>query len=547
MSTKTLRKRIALVAVAGLGFGLLSATTASAADITAAEIEITNTVGGTTLASVGVCSVDATAHTYASPVSTGTVVAAGAVLIVKQITTTGTGTLVLTGPAVWYTVNGASVNSTGTELSSITSTGTNTLKTTGVGAVTLSLKGVAGNTLRTIGITVVAACSSATTPVAANTLINLTDTDSQEATGIDDVLAFASTDYDSTVMVSIKVLNGYKGELSAGLLTATATNGALIAFNGVGAVSTAFVGPTIAGTVAAETLWVKQDTTTNPGKALTTTITFAFNGVTVGTKTVTITGVAASLTVSDVVGGITGASPAVDGSFEFITKDNAGNSVESAAAATINWTTAGLLAGDVITNVVGTANYVSAFTTKGVGKFVCAAAGTKSSGSVDVAVGFLDSALNLVKSNTFKATCGGAADTFSVALDKASYSTGEIATLTITAKDALGFAVGDGTTVGAAIAADLGGLTILGSAAASTDEFSGGVKTYKFRVEQYVGSFVGQALITATTDTSVKTLQYKIVSSDTGIGLNDVLKAIVSLIASINKQIAALQKALLKK
>jgi hypothetical protein len=42
-------------------------------------------------------------------------------------------------------------------------------------------------------------------------------------------------------------------------------------------------------------------------------------------------------------------------------------------------------------------------------------------------------------------------------------------------------------------------------------------------------------------------VSYKIALSTTTIQLADVLKAIVSLIASINKQIAALQKALLKK
>jgi hypothetical protein len=415
-----------------------------------------------------------------------------------------------------------------------------------VGAVTLALKGVAGNTIRTIGITVVAACSAATTPVAANTLINLVAEDSILATGTDDAtLVYASTDYESTLYIAIKVLNGYKGEVSAGLLTATATNGALVGFNGAGLISTAFVGPTIAGASAKETLWVKQDTTTNPGKALTTTITFAFNGVTVGTKTVTITGVAASLTVSNVVGGITGIDA---GTFDFVTKDNAGNNVESPTASTINWTTAGFEAGDVVTEVIGTTDYLSTFTTKGTGYFDCAAASTKSSGSVDVAIGFLDTTLNLVKSNTFKAACGGFADTFTVALDKAIYSTGEIATLTITAKDALGFAVGDNTATGVGTAADLGGMTVIGLLPATTDAFSGGVKTYKFRVNQDLGSFVGQALVQATTDLSVKTVQYKIVSSDVGgIGLADVLKAIVSLIASINKQIAALQKALLKK
>jgi hypothetical protein len=90
-------------------------------------------------------------------------------------------------------------------------------------------------------------------------------------------------------------------------------------------------------------------------------------------------------------------------------------------------------------------------------------------------------------------------------------------------------------------------MTIIGSLPATSDAYSGGVKTYKFRVNQDLGSFVGQALVLATTDTSVKTVQYKIVSSDAGTSMNDVLKAIVSLIASINKQIAALQKALLKK
>jgi hypothetical protein len=44
-----------------------------------------------------------------------------------------------------------------------------------------------------------------------------------------------------------------------------------------------------------------------------------------------------------------------------------------------------------------------------------------------------------------------------------------------------------------------------------------------------------------------QTVAYKVVAPSTGVSNADVLKAIVSLIASINKQIAALQKALLKK
>jgi hypothetical protein len=44
-----------------------------------------------------------------------------------------------------------------------------------------------------------------------------------------------------------------------------------------------------------------------------------------------------------------------------------------------------------------------------------------------------------------------------------------------------------------------------------------------------------------------QTVAYKISTGSTAVSNADVLKAIVSLIASINKQIAALQKALLKK
>ena len=542
MSTKTLRKRIALVAVAALGLGVLTSVSPASADIDTGDISIVAPQAGT-LEAVGVCAVASASQDAADAVSTGTVVTVGATLEIKVDNTTTDGSLNLSGPATFTTSGGGVINSTATKITDLV--GNVTIKTSAVGSVTLTAKNDAGITKHSFGIAVVAACSSASTPVAANTLLNI-DNDNNQATGTDESLAYADKAYLSEVWVNIQLRNAYKGNVTAGILTATATNGALIAFTtpGNALTSNAFAA-TAADDDDALGLVVKQDTTTNPGKALSTTITFAFNGVTVGTKSVTILGTPASITVSKVVGG----QPSTDGTFEYVTQDNAGNSVESPAFAGINWTVAGLEAGDVVADVAADSDYLSttSFATKGTGIIDCASASTKSSGSVDVSIGFLDAALNLVKSNTFKASCGQGADTFTVALDKAVYSTGEIATLTITAKDKLGFAVGDGTEVGAGIAADLGGLEIIGSAATSTDEFSGGVKTYKFRVLQNVGSFVGQAKITATTDTSVKTLQYKIVASDSGTSMEDVLKAIVSLIASINKQIAALQKALLKK
>ena len=547
MSTKTLRKRIALVAVAGLGFGLLSATTASA-DIALGDVSIVAPTAGS-LTSVGVCSVAAEAQDGAQEaVNSGTVVVAGAVLVFKTDDTTAAdgGSLSITGPAIWSDNDGSLINATATKLTEIAA-GNPILKTTGVGSVTVVAKNDAGASVASFGISVVASCSSSTTPVAANTLLEVKATQDQ-SDGEDDTLTYGQKDYGSTVWVNIALRNAYKGDVAAGLLTATATNGALIAFDGDAMLTSSAFKGTAADSDDAMGLSVSQDTDTNPGKALTTTITFAFNGVTVGTKSVTILGVAASITVSDVVGGTTDGAA---GEFEYVVKDNAGNSVESPAHGGITGTIAGITFGDVVTDASAATDYDSPFTTKGTGTFDCATASTKSSGSQEIAIGFLNSSLTLIKSNTFKASCGlDATDTYSVSLDKASYGTGDIATLTITAKDALGAAVADGTVLGAAaadVAADLAGMTGIGTLIAETATFSGGVKTYKFRVDQNTGNFVGQVKVKADTDTAAKTLQYSITSSSSGVSNADVLKAIVSLIASINKQIAALQKALLKK
>jgi hypothetical protein len=94
-------------------------------------------------------------------------------------------------------------------------------------------------------------------------------------------------------------------------------------------------------------------------------------------------------------------------------------------------------------------------------------------------------------------------------------------------------------------------MTVIGAAIATGDLFTAGVKTYKFRVDQAEGNFVGQAHVTTDNVTSaeklVKTVQFSIKSSSGAVTNADVLKSIVSLIASINKQIQALQKLILRR
>jgi hypothetical protein len=95
-------------------------------------------------------------------------------------------------------------------------------------------------------------------------------------------------------------------------------------------------------------------------------------------------------------------------------------------------------------------------------------------------------------------------------------------------------------------------MTIIGAAITSADVFTNGAKTYKFRVDQAEGNFVAQAQVTVGADAAaaekvVKTIQYSVKQSGTTVTNADVLKSIVSLIASINKQIQALQKLILRR
>jgi hypothetical protein len=161
-----------------------------------------------------------------------------------------------------------------------------------------------------------------------------------------------------------------------------------------------------------------------------------------------------------------------------------------------------------------------------------------------------------VKSNEFNAVCGGDAASFTASLDKASYTPGSIATLTIKFVDSKGNTNNDYTSFAASNAATFVGSpgTIVTNAAVA-DKTTSGVKTYQFIVTTTEGDFnmvvdapdVRAANIAAGGSQGKVTVAYKIAAATSATSNADVLKAIVSLIASINKQIALLQKALLKK
>jgi hypothetical protein len=82
----------------------------------------------------------------------------------------------------------------------------------------------------------------------------------------------------------------------------------------------------------------------------------------------------------------------------------------------------------------------------------------------------------------------------------------------------------------------------------NTDKFSGGIKTYKFIVGATEGSYnavVNLPVWNYTGGPQALTVPYAIKASTATVSNADVLKSIVALIASINKQIQALQKLIL--
>jgi hypothetical protein len=140
---------------------------------------------------------------------------------------------------------------------------------------------------------------------------------------------------------------------------------------------------------------------------------------------------------------------------------------------------------------------------------------------------------------------GGIAS-FSANWDRTSYNLGDIATLTIKPIDTKGNAVADGVAL-TGLVISVGGATQLGTAYSATDTTLGGAKKYKFAIGSNTGQFAYSVALTSSSGQADVAGTYTATTSSSAVSNADVLKAIVSLIASINKQIAALQKALLKK
>ena len=357
-----------------------------------------------------------------------------------------------------------------------------------------------------------------------------------------------------------------------GIFSATATNGAVISFSDSSALqsSSATAAGPATGNAQFENLSVYQGLA-NKDKPLTTVVSVYFNGVLYGTRTIDFTGKATKLVIDSANAGVGKAANANALVASFEITDAAGNKLTSAgpgitgisgdAGAVTNvplLSVTGVVVDPTQAIVTDAASDVTTEANNYNGYFgwTCGSG----SGTAKIYLKYTFSDLSYLTSNTHDAACAYTAVNYKASLDKASYAPGEIATLTISATDKNGKPVYDAGTAGATV--DLGdnvaetpaiSLPQLTAVTAPTfsDYFVSGKKTYKFTVGSTEGSFSGVVDLPnfngVTYSQVAQTVTYKVASTSTAVSNADVLKAIVSLIASINKQIAALQKALLKK
>jgi len=598
MSTKTIKKRVALVAASTLVAGFLSLVTVPTASAAGTSTVFSDdyTVSTTPApGNVGVCYVATQADTHtANTVATTAenalniteMLSTGSLLLseygnaVAPMTAAGDETrFTISGPAYWdtFTANGdpstPSLSASGKTFtftyggsaSADESPESIVLRPTGVGTIQVTIShfdasqvadsdgGV--NVAKILTIKSVASCGSgavslgnsfvqlvpaASAATAATTNITASDQGSGQPM---DRAANGGSIYVRVDMYDSNLVALADGA-ATGTLTAEVSAGALVGAAGAGSTSVAF---------STDKSTYFQVTQAAANTAWTGTITIKIDGVLVATRSAKIVGAPASIAVSGLDIRAQGGADAQGG--DYVVLDAAGNEV---AVAITGWVTLTEAQTKVIT--VGassrtpsqTAASTAAGTTKGQFNYAC-----KSSGPGAVAKGvalkYTNSALVTITSPVFDITCGEAVYTYSASLDKASYVPGDIAKLTITGKGAFGSPIFDGETLGtaAAIPTITGSqMTVVGSVS-HADTFLAGVKTYTFTVGSTEGSY--NMVVDLPEFNSVSTPQapvvvpYKVAATTATVTNADVLKSIVSLIASINKQIRALQKLILKR
>ena len=564
MSTMTLRKRISLVAVSALTVGLLSVVTPQAANAAATNadnvtgnvatgVSVASTANGTP-GSVGLLGESGEGTTQ-----TAVLLASGEISTFYDAGSTTTATATITGGRFIKTANSTTLGTiSGTGGTSATQIAANNI---------LPLVAVpnAGSTKMVISYFDTTAADVSTlavritvTVVASSVYNTYSPTFSWARWGAGDGAETAVTDatannYTTSTGLrlkgSVQLVDAYGNPLTSantGLLTATVTAGAKVNLGSASADGTTTfdsnsttAGASATGTIPFNIIQSDSDV------ALNGTITISFDGTVIATKTGIITGEVATVTISTPkIGKISGANAE---SALIAYADAKGNVVyptsgTSAVSASLNAKVTGMTVGTY--PIEGVTGKIST---------TCATSGA----ATGLQMQHLNSSGTTILSNKWDSGCSDVPYTVTGSWDKASYTPGSIATLTLSYKDIYGNPSNAYDTI--AVSAANTTMTITGAPSATpvtaigADKPSGvtGAKTYQFVVGTTEGDFVAVVVPTEIVENNSKqtnlSLAYSVKAGTASVSNADVLKSIVALIASINKQIQALQKLILKR
>jgi hypothetical protein len=611
MSTKTLRKRIALAAVTALGAGLLSVVSTPVANaaanaalgeanVTAADgilnIATARSVSGSaflaadgetaTTTSLGLLA-NSTTQEPLQLTSTATLRADGAASFYSKIVTAKVAhTITVTGGTVSaYTyrtltsADSSTVNSNVAKtkvvfLSKLGNMNYNFTVTPDVGAtvVQVALNISSGLTITTDADLAPAAASVQSGATSSGTLsqrytitigaaaasgvyspalsaFNMAESDTETVDGIDDINAVTGS---ATVIpngvkaqINFSLADAFGAALGAGAIAISSTAGGLVDATALGVVGTPLNSVDVA-TDATGSITVGQAVANAP---VTVTVTATRNGVSIGSKTISFLGEVAKVTVTPAKIGKVGFSNA--GAATIAYADAAGNVLYPAVGETSTVVAASYGLSTVVSGAVHSRQPTPTPQT-GLVDVTCAGAGTVPAlqmRHINPASG------TVILSNTWSQSCAGASTSMTASFDKASYAPGTIATLTLSFKDSKGNlangydAVDTITITGAPSVAPV---TPIVPATTTASGLTGNV------VLQYVvGTTTGDFVAVIVPSDSLKlasgatqanlSVAYKVAASGTSVTNEQVLASIVSLIASINKQIVALQKLILKR
>jgi len=609
MSIKTLRKRIALVAVSALGAGVLSviaAPVANAADGDRVELSTIASTTGSAVASA----TEANARQVGYVTATNTSYEAATANLISLSGGNAFTAICLSTCSVPFEVEntddnvGLSVVVTGGVLSSVSDSitltnGSGTLSVAGdrkkavlaVDATNSSLLGIAtassgatqmvlqffegasvddldsatsGALVAQVTYTIAAASASGAYNEANSTI-------AVQAGYAPGATASGLLTYDSTSRIAngyrgaiyVKLADAYTAAITTGTVTVSATNGSFVnivdtipAAGDDYAASTAFDSDTNGLTGGDAYITVTQPVANTAG---TSTVTVTYNGAVIATKTLNWVGDIASIVVdaansnaiflngadNDFVGGQNG--------LVYVVKDAAGNTVtlNTTNSANANGPTmtgqTGAMVGASVTATVSTTTAVLQTRSLGYGTTTVNIPESALQGAGSFKLRVKNAAGVNVDSPAYNVTVSAdGLDSFAISWDKTSYAPGEIATMTVTGKDAYGNKIADGVAMTGLSWTIASGLTSVGSACSATRTFFDGKLTCKFAAGNDVGSYSYSFDVTTDTPQSASVGVVVIKNAVATVSNAEVLAAVVKLIASINAQIALLQKQLTK-